>query len=73
MRQAEWLKPRLRWLGSLLAHFLSRRSGLSNVPKPAPFDEVNHPGEPETIRLKSKALKDNPMGYESERGSLCFS
>jgi hypothetical protein len=73
MRQAEWLKPRLRWLGSLLAHFLSRRSGLGNVPKPAPFDEVNHPGEPETIRLKSKALKDNPTLEGVAAGHLVLS
>ena len=42
LRQAKWLKPRLKWLGALLAHFLSHRSGLGNVPKPAPFDEA-HP------------------------------
>ena len=42
LRQAKWLKPRLKWLGALLAHFLSKRSGLGNVPKPAPFDE-DHP------------------------------
>jgi len=47
MRQAKWLKPRLRWLGSLLAHFLSHRSGLGNVPKPAAFDEA-HPVHIET-------------------------
>ena len=60
MRQAQWLKPRLRWLGSLLAHYLSRRRGLGNVPKPVPFDEVNHLGEPTIIRLKSKAFKGEP-------------
>ncbi|HEX7516358.1 MAG TPA: hypothetical protein VF345_03625 [Chthoniobacterales bacterium] len=37
-RQAEWMKPRLRWMGSLLAHFLSKRSGFGDVPKPAPFE-----------------------------------
>lgn len=36
-RQAEWMKPRLRWMGSLLAYFLSNRTGLGNVPKPAPL------------------------------------
>src|SRR5690242_10788580 len=47
LRQAKWMKPRLRWLGALLAHFLSSRSGLGNVPKPAPFDEA-HPDHVET-------------------------
>lgn len=36
-RQAKWMKPRLKWLGALLAHFLSKRSGLGNVPEPPPF------------------------------------
>jgi peptidoglycan hydrolase-like protein with peptidoglycan-binding domain len=59
LRQAQWMKPRLRWLGGLLAYFLSSRSGLGNVPKPGPFDEGNHPGEPGTILLKSKIFKDD--------------
>jgi hypothetical protein len=38
--QAEWLKPRLKWLGALLAHFLSTRTGLGSVPLPKfPTDE----------------------------------
>lgn len=37
-RQAQWMKPRLKWLGALLAHFLSKRSGKGNVPAPAPFN-----------------------------------
>ena len=36
--QAEWLKPRLKWLGALIAHFLSQRIGKGNVPDPGPFD-----------------------------------
>ncbi|MGC3988365.1 MAG: peptidoglycan-binding domain-containing protein [Chthoniobacteraceae bacterium] len=39
-RQAEWLKPRLKWLGALLAHFLSKRSGKGGVPEPSPFDNT---------------------------------
>ncbi len=35
--QAEWLKPRLPWLGALVAHFLSKRIGKDNVPDPGPF------------------------------------
>ena len=38
--QAEWLKPRLKWLGHLIAHFLSQRIGKGDVPDPGPFGEV---------------------------------
>lgn len=61
LRQARWLKPRLRWLGSLLAHFLSRRSGLGDVPRPAPFDEVGHPGNPTVERLRSKGFRGDAV------------
>jgi len=37
LEQAQWLKPRLKWLGALLAHFLSQRIEKGNVPEPAPF------------------------------------
>jgi N-acetylmuramoyl-L-alanine amidase len=36
-READWLQPRLRWLGRLLAHFLSHRIKKGNVPDPGPF------------------------------------
>jgi hypothetical protein len=36
-RQAEWLEPRLRWLGHLLAYFVSHRIGKGGLQKPAPF------------------------------------
>ncbi len=32
--QARWLKPRLRWLGRLLAYFISERLGKGSIPKP---------------------------------------
>jgi hypothetical protein len=35
--QALWMRPRLKWMGALLAHFLSKRSGLGNVPDPGPY------------------------------------
>jgi len=35
--QALWLKPRLHWIGQLLAHFLSKKIGKGNVPDPGPF------------------------------------
>jgi hypothetical protein len=38
LEQAEWLKPRLKWLGALLAHFLSQRIKKGNVPDPGPFE-----------------------------------
>src|SRR4029077_1811299 len=34
LRQARWMKPRLKWMGALLAHFLSQRVGKGNVPLP---------------------------------------
>jgi len=37
IQQAQWLKPRLKWLGALVAHFLSQRVGKGNVPDPGPF------------------------------------
>jgi hypothetical protein len=37
LRQAEWLKPRLRWLGQLLAYFVSNRIGKGGLQKPDPF------------------------------------
>jgi hypothetical protein len=36
--QAKWLKPRLEWIGDLLAHFISARLGMGNVPDPGDFD-----------------------------------
>ena len=36
-RQAQWLKPRLTWLGNLIAHYVSKRIGEGGVPRPAPF------------------------------------
>jgi hypothetical protein len=35
--QRDWLEARLHWDGMLLAHFLSRRVGLGDVPSPLPF------------------------------------
>lgn len=39
VEQARWLKPRLKWLGALLAHFLSVRLKKSEIPDPGPFKE----------------------------------
>ena len=36
-KQAVWLKPRLKWLGGLIAHFLSQRLRKGDVPDPGPF------------------------------------
>jgi hypothetical protein len=38
LRQARWMKPRLKWMGALLAHFLSLRIDKGDVPLP-PFPE----------------------------------
>jgi hypothetical protein len=37
LEQAKWLKPRLKWLGALVAHFAATRVGSSAVPDPGPF------------------------------------
>jgi hypothetical protein len=37
LRQARWLKPRLKWLGQLLAYFVSHRIGTGGLEKPDPF------------------------------------
>jgi hypothetical protein len=41
--QAEWLSPRLQWLGQLIAHFLSQRLGQGNLPDPGPWGEAAGP------------------------------
>ncbi|HEU0054008.1 MAG TPA: hypothetical protein VFQ39_12570, partial [Longimicrobium sp.] len=38
-KQAEWLKPRLEWLGLLVAHFACARLGSDAIPLPKPFKE----------------------------------
>lgn len=37
LEQAQWLKPRLKWLGALVAHFVSQRIGNGDVPDPGSF------------------------------------
>ena len=36
--QRRWLAPRIAWEGALLAHFLSVRAGVGNVPDPGPWN-----------------------------------
>lgn len=36
--QRQWLAPRIAWEGALLAHFLSVRAGVGNVPDPGPWN-----------------------------------
>jgi N-acetylmuramoyl-L-alanine amidase len=38
LEQAQWLKPRLKYIGALVAHFASNRVG-GNVPHPGDYDE----------------------------------
>jgi hypothetical protein len=40
LEQAQWLHPRLKFLGELLAHFLSNRIGEGNVPLPGKQEDV---------------------------------
>ncbi|MCP4214825.1 MAG: hypothetical protein GY765_09215 [bacterium] len=40
--QALWLKPRLKWLGSLIAHFVSSRLEKGNIPDPGEFSALEN-------------------------------
>jgi hypothetical protein len=43
--QAEWLRPRLKWLGALIAHFLSKRINKGDIPDPGPFNSSPQPSK----------------------------
>lgn len=45
-KQAAWMKPRLKFLGALVAHFLSRRISKGDVPLPVGTDELLSVHEP---------------------------
>jgi len=54
LEQAQWLKPRLKFLGGLVAHFLSKRIEKGNVPLPGQQEDVfkvekPKPGETVTV------------------------
>lgn len=79
LRQARWLKPRLKWLGQLLAYFVSHRLGVGTIPKPAPFAEAQaalmaaaaaavHPvGDPVPFRT-APSISGNAMGHSKTKG-----
>src|SRR5260370_19178924 len=54
--QARWMKPRLKWMGALLAHFLSERIGKGNVPLPDFPDEVLDPHSDDQTDLEDLLL-----------------
>jgi hypothetical protein len=60
--QALWMKPRLVWLGKLLAYFLSKRSGLGAVPDPGPFLEAKG-GK---VAKTQKSKKGNKAGKKAK-------
>ncbi|WP_460610551.1 hypothetical protein [Hymenobacter terrigena] len=41
LKQAKWLKPRLAWIGELLAHFISKRLGKGGIALPNSFVAAN--------------------------------
>jgi hypothetical protein len=70
--QAQWLKPRLKWLGALLAHFLANRIGNTSVPKPAAFNDapIPHPTpspapEPNGMRIRLPDYAKDILGSAS--------
>lgn len=53
LRQARWLEPRLKWLGQLIAYFVSHRLGRNGIPKPVPF-QSDRTTPPSAITVKAK-------------------
>jgi hypothetical protein len=51
LRQARWMKPRLKWMGRLLAHFLSQRIDKGNVPLPDFPTDVTDPHSDSEMEL----------------------
>ncbi|MBA3962637.1 MAG: hypothetical protein H0X40_12150 [Chthoniobacterales bacterium] len=56
LKEAQWMKPRLLWMGALLAHFLSMRIGKGNVPLPVFPDDAIDPHSDDTADLKQLHL-----------------
>lgn len=56
LRQARWLKPRLKWFGQLLAYYVSHRIGKGNLQKPAAFQS----DDPSPLAME--ALGAAPVG-----------
>jgi hypothetical protein len=53
LTQARWMKPRLKWMGALLAHFLSARIEKGNVPLPEFPEDAADPHAEEEPALKA--------------------
>jgi len=62
LRQAKWLKPRLVWLGQLVAHFVSSRIGKGKVPKPAAFTPPPTPLFAALAAVAAGAPAPQPVG-----------
>ena len=65
-RQALWMKPRLKWLGALLAHYLSKRTGLGNVPVPR---TANLPAKPQAVKKRSPKVVRKPAKEAKKVGA----
>lgn len=53
LEQAQWLKPQLKFLGALIAHFLSQRIGKGNIPAPGQIASVFTVDEPKPGQTKT--------------------
>jgi len=62
LRQAKWLKPRLKWLGQLLAYFVSRRIGEGKLQKPAAYAIAHGATITSAAAITSAAPSANPVG-----------
>ena len=72
LTQARWMKPRLKWMGALLAYFLSERIGKGNVPLPKfpettldPHDENEH--SLQALHVVPSALPKRLPDYAREK------
>jgi hypothetical protein len=61
LRQAKWLKPRLVWLGGLLAYFVSHRVGQGGLQKPTAFQVPAAPPMAVAAAAPAAAMP-NPVG-----------
>jgi hypothetical protein len=79
LRQAKWLNPRLKWLGQLMAYFVSHRIGKGGLQKPAAFVpndadalvadalDASAVGHPEPFSTKP-SLSSNERGHSKTKG-----
>jgi Fungal chitosanase of glycosyl hydrolase group 75 len=71
LAQARWMKPRLKWMGALLAYFLSDRIGKGDVPLPEFPEEATDPHDEDPaaivdLHIVPASLPKRLPGYARE-------